>query len=120
MHDDYKNFSDTSLRNSASLDHASAQLLNAHAMTKIAKGFARPALIAPDLQQGAQRRRQVVQMNKRGIERVQTRIGLVSADIDVVEILCAPHNTDITHVGTRTAIGTASHADAHRFVFQSQ
>src|SRR5581483_1735330 len=96
------------------------QMLNPDAVGEVAEGFALLTSIAPDLQERAHGRCQVLEMDQRGIERVQTSVGLVAPDVDVIDIFRAPDDADIPHVGTRAAIWAASHAYTHRLVFQSQ
>src|SRR6266516_3153642 len=62
----------------------------------------------------------IVDAYRGGVERVHARVGPVAADVDIVDILRAPNDTDVAHKGSRTAVGAAGHTYAERFSCQRE
>ena len=59
-------------------------------------------------------------MDRGSIQCREARIGPVTTDVDLIDILGTPHNADITHVRTGTAIWTAGHTYTERHVRQAE
>src|SRR5258708_30982002 len=59
-------------------------------------------------------------MHGSSIERVQACVEQVTANVDIVDVLRAAYEPDVSHIRARTAIRAARHSYTYRHICQSQ
>src|SRR5207244_12928513 len=64
--------------------------------------------------------RQILEVHGAGIGRVQACVEQVTANVDIVDILRAAYEPDVSHIRARTAVRAARHSYTYRHICQSQ